>query len=139
MRASAPAMKAIDVWDVLVTAITQVGSIGEVLDDLTAVKIAFIDGSIVAIPLTRPQCEVTQGTLGGSSEIIFDADIVVNTFTGEDTNLELLTVYNSAIEILIDGDGACHSCSLPCDGTNQKIRNISGAGKLYQFGYVEWK
>lgn len=33
MRATSPAIKAVDVWDVLITAITQVGSIGEALDD----------------------------------------------------------------------------------------------------------
>ncbi len=43
MRATAPAMKAVDVWNVLVTAITTPLSIGEALNDYTAIRAVYLD------------------------------------------------------------------------------------------------
>lgn len=42
-HSGSPGIRAVDVWDVLVSAITQAGSIGENLDDYTAARAAAID------------------------------------------------------------------------------------------------
>jgi len=145
-HSGSPGIRAVDVWDVLVASITTVGSIGEVLDDLTAAKIAFIDAAISAGKLSAYSYGPTS-LANGAAYAPAAGTIVLHAYI--DNNISALDDWSFALKVSteesIDTYGATQkgnealnyrsiSAVMYCDGTASFRNDVGVAADITLWG-----
>lgn len=135
VHVSSPGIKALDIWDVPVASIVAAGSIGEVLDDLTAAKIAYIDAPISGAVITYYSYS---GALADTTNFVpaQKTIVMIASLAGVAATDEFRLISTNAGELAIARinfiDGAFragfHGC-LMCDGTNNKFYNRTGGAE----------
>ena len=117
-------MAAIDVWDVLVAAIVTPGSIGEVLDDLTAAKIAFIDQAISLFQFSVYYHTIAP--LAANTEYVPAAGTIMMSVSSTRVALGNLQLKETGQVIFSNLANSCMVITAYCDGTAMRIKNNFG-------------